>query len=116
MRSMLIAAALCCTGSYGFCQDTPKATEQKEVVQATTVQDIDMQIGLVKEQIAKYQGMALAFQRKTESMQFQDFENSRQSARMMEICQGIANDLNARLKELEQQKEKLLEKKSEQKK
>lgn len=114
MRNKILALTLFlgCFGPLTVCQDEVNGVNQ---TQPTTVQDLDMQIKLIQQQIDKYSGVALAFQRKAERMQFQDFESYRHDAKLAEICQGIANDLKARLQAIEEQKAKLSEKKEEKK-
>lgn len=89
-----------------FCADTSPAASETEV----SVENVDYQIKLVKEQIAKYDNLANTFDRKVQNLEFEDYTSSRDAANMRDICRGIAKDLQQRLTSLEQQKAQMTKK------
>ena len=74
-----------------------------------TVQELDRQIRFLKDNIEKYNGMAKFFDQKSGSLQSHDYTGSRDAAAIRDECRGIAQDLEAHLAKLEEQREKMLE-------
>lgn len=94
--SFLLLPFACCLG-YGA------APVQEPELPAATL-DYDQQVSMLKEQIAKYEGLALAFDRKAQRLQDRDFTEYRRALTMREECRGIADDLKKHLNELEKQR------------
>ena len=83
-------------------------TEVPPVETATTVQDLDRQIQLLKENIAKYHALAKNFDRKVGSLQSRDYTGARDAATLRDECLGIAEDLEAHLAKLEAQRAEMV--------
>jgi hypothetical protein len=82
---------------YG--QETKQAPTQ-----AVTVQDYDKQIAQLKEDIARYEGLASVYQQQAQLVEFRDFSGYQDATNLQNRCLAIAADLKEHLKVLEQQK------------
>lgn len=102
-----LVAALISLGTVVHGEEAAPAAQQGEV--QITVQDMDRQIQMVKEQIEKYNNFTKYFGRKADSLQARDFSGYRHAAALRDECKGIADDLNKHLKELETQRAKMME-------
>jgi hypothetical protein len=71
---------------------------------ASTTQDYDQHIKTLKTEIERYEGYALAFDRKAQRLQTRDLAEYRRSLKLREECKAIAEDLKKHMNELEQQK------------
>lgn len=73
-----------------------------------TVQDLDRQIHLLKDNIEKYKALAKTFDRKVGSLQSHDYTGARDAAALRDECQGIAKDLESHLAKLEERRAQMV--------
>lgn len=100
---MMVAMTLACSGAV------PVAESEQLPESHVTVQDLDRQIQLVKEQIEKFNAMVKNFDRKASMLQSHDYTGSRDAAIVREHCRGIAADLTKHLAALEQHRQEMIE-------
>lgn len=105
MKALCIAVAafLSCGVPAAFCQ--PPATQQKQDI---TIEDIDRQIEMTKDQITKYKGLASMFDRQASSLQSHDYSGSRHAAVIRDEILSLEKDLQQHLQELEKTRTEMI--------
>lgn len=112
MMKWLISSVLLGLGVAGMANgDEPPQNNENHL----TVQDLDRQIQLLKDNIEKYNGLANAFDRKADNLRSHDFSGYRNAATMSQECRGIAKDLEAHLATLEAQRAEMAKQQSQKK-
>jgi hypothetical protein len=106
MRTALfsLAAALVCFGSPAQCEEPAQQPPK------VTIESLDGQISLIKEEIAKYNNLANMFDRKSSELQSQDFSGSRHAASLRDELRARVKDLEGKLQELETTRSDMLPK------
>lgn len=98
----IVLTALACAGCEAAATSAP--TPAPSATGPVTVQDIDFQIKITKEAIAKYQDRAFMFDQKAQSLMPHDFLGYREAENLSQQCQTIADDLTRHLQQLEEQR------------
>ncbi len=80
-------------------QETPEMTQQ-----AVTVQEYDAQIAQLKQDIARYNGMASMYGQQAQLVEFRDFDGYRDASALQERCLAVVKELKEHLAILEKQK------------
>jgi hypothetical protein len=73
------------------------------------IHDYDQQISLLKQEIARYNSLAMGFDRKATQLRSKDFSGYRNAATLRDKCREIVSDLQKHLEELEKQETALIE-------
>jgi hypothetical protein len=97
--SLVLSCMLFFSAPMIFAQDGSKTVQQ-----ASTLQDYDTQIAQLKQDIARYNGMASMYGQQAQLVEFQDFEGYRDAATLRDRCLAVVKELNDHLAILEQQR------------
>lgn len=98
-----VAALLSCGAPLAICaESTPPQKTQ------TTVEDLNRQIEMTKEQIVKYKGLASMFDRHASELQSHDYSGARHAAMIRDEILSLNKDLQQRVKDLEKARDELV--------
>lgn len=92
--------------TFGNLYGLPEADERSSEV---GIRDYDQQIGLLKQEIARYNSLAMQFDRKATQLRSKDFSGYRNAAELRDRCREIASDLQKHLESLEKKETELIE-------
>ncbi len=107
MKAIYIVAAalLSCGAPLAMCEET---TPPPPPQQQTTVEDLNRQIEMTKEQIVKYKALAAHFNRHASELQSHDFSGARHAAMIRDEILSLNKDLQQRVLDLEKSRDELL--------
>lgn len=94
LLSVFMLPVLCCVG---YAEEPVKQPQTP-----TEMSDRSEQIKFLTNEISKYEGLALEFDRKAQRMQSRDFTEYRRALTLREQCKDIAGDLKKKLADIEQ--------------
>ena len=100
-------ASVCLLLAFGVLYGQPEADDQPS--SEVSIRDYDQQIVLLKQEIARYNSLAMHFDRKASQLRAKDFSGYRNAAVLRDRCREIASDLQKHLEELEKQETELIE-------
>ena len=95
--SFIFLPLVCC---LGYSEEPPMAGQPEFPSSSLSY---DEQIKMLKQEIAKYESLALQFDRRASRLQDRDFTEYRRSLMWRQECEGIAKDLKKHLNEIEQE-------------
>ncbi len=92
--------------TFGSLYGQPENDEHSSEV---GIRDYDQQIALLKQEIARYNSLAMQFDRKASQIRSKDFSGYRNAATLRDRCREIVADLQKHLETLEKQETELIE-------